>query len=124
MDDLSKQGYQVLRPADQMKVGRYKLPSLWSAFTKLFQGILWKAAKAGSGCIFSDFRVGFDETSNVLVNFTGKSNLELQLIDFGSFVEAKHLRQVDNHRYLVSNLSAAAYLFLQVFLLGHSYEHG
>jgi hypothetical protein len=120
MEDLSKQGYQVLRPADQMDDGKYKLPSLWSAFTKLFKGILWKAAEVG--CIFSDLRIGFDVTSNVLVNFTGKGNLELQLIDFDSFVEVNNLGEVYNHRYLVPNLSAAAYLFLQVFILGHSYE--
>jgi hypothetical protein len=121
MENLYEQGYQVLRPKDQMNESKYELPSLWAAFTDLFVRILWKAAE--EGCIFSDLRVGFDETSNVLVNFNDKNNLQLRLIDFDSFVQAECLGEMDDDRYLASELSAAAYLFLQVFILGHSYEH-
>ena len=120
MENLYEQGYQVLRPKDQMNESKYELPSLWAAFTDLFERILWKAAE--EGCIFSDLRVGFDETSNVLINFNDENNLQLRLIDFDSFVQAECLEEVDNDRYLAPQLSAAAYLFLQVFILGHSYE--
>jgi hypothetical protein len=120
MEDLCEQGYQVLMPKYQMNDDEYDLSSLWSAFTELFRGILWKAAKVG--CVYSDLRVGFDVTSNVLVKHNNGGILELQLIDFDSFVEAKHLPPTSDDRYLETRFSAAAYLFLQVFILGYSYE--
>jgi hypothetical protein len=120
MRDLTMDGYDVLSPKTLRDSGVSK-SSLWLAVGNLLRKTLLPAAKVG--IVFSDLRSGFDTTANVLVKSEGGQVIDLQLVDFDSFVNQEAIpSSSSDKRYLSSDFDALTYLFLQVLQLGQTYH--
>jgi hypothetical protein len=86
MDDLTMDGYNVLKPVKHRERGNLRV--LWAGFQDLAERVLLPMAKLD--IIHTDIRPGSDKTSNILCKFEtdegGLSKATLKLIDYESLV--------------------------------------
>jgi hypothetical protein len=79
MPDLTKSGFERLRPRSLTEAGESKM--FWCSFRQFLEGVLLPLADAG--VIHPDIRPGYDATSNLLYS---KDTGEIRMIDLDSLV--------------------------------------
>jgi hypothetical protein len=121
MADLSKQGYQTLKPREQ----RDKLDVLWAGFADLVENVLLPMAKIG--IIHPDIRPGFDVTSNMLCKLEDNdTRAVIKLIDYESLISFQYwIAPVNDGRYVKPGptWNATTFVWWQCICLAYAWHH-
>lgn len=119
MDDLSEQGYAILRPESGFSTN---LASLWKGFKRLVIAVLVPLAKLG--VIHADIRPGFDLTANILYKVVDDGKVQMQLIDYESVVDLMAWNAPPNHGGYLSigkNKNAMAFVMWQCIAVAYAW---
>jgi hypothetical protein len=122
MDDLSKQGYEILQPIDHPG----DLHALWGGFQKFVKTVLIPLADLG--IVHPDIRPGYDLTSNILCKLEGNGDrggqkATMKLIDYESLLHfIQWTPPFDDDRYIRRGIDWEAETFVWWQCLGVAYS--
>lgn len=119
MADLSKEGYEILKPKQRYS---NKLVSLWKGFKELAINVLLPMAEFD--VIHADIRPGYDFTANILFKENVDGTVHMQLIDYESLVVLSSWAAPPNNRgYLSGNRAGngATFVFWQCVSVAYAW---
>jgi hypothetical protein len=125
MDDLTMEGYGILKPVEHRERGNLRV--LWAGFQDLVERVLLPLAELG--IIHADIRPGSDKTSNILCKFEtdegGLAKATLKLIDYESLVDYTSWKSHNlDGRYMQKDQDwdATTYLWWQCMAVAYTWK--